>query len=145
VGLERGSLSHMSTTEELFERNNSDSGLENRKYSRGGPLRWPRDALYQKKLKLTSPTSGGRSVGIVRPRTKATEFNFYLINANGNAAVNSLELSTSWEATNCLVTLEFLIIPRNPKAYYRARNCPPPVCTLRQTSQSIRIENAVLK
>jgi hypothetical protein len=27
-----------------------------------------------KKLALTSPTSGGRSVGIVRLRTKATEF-----------------------------------------------------------------------
>jgi hypothetical protein len=29
--------------------------------------------LNQQKLALTSPTSGGRSVGIVRPRTKATE------------------------------------------------------------------------
>jgi hypothetical protein len=27
-------------------------------------------------LALTSPTSGGRSVGIVRLRTKATEFSF---------------------------------------------------------------------
>jgi hypothetical protein len=31
-------------------------------------------ALYPQKLALTSPTSGGRSVGIVRSRTKATEF-----------------------------------------------------------------------
>jgi hypothetical protein len=30
--------------------------------------------LYPQKLALTSPTSGGRSVGIVRLRTKATEF-----------------------------------------------------------------------
>jgi hypothetical protein len=29
--------------------------------------------LYPQKLALTSLTSGGRSVGIVRPRTKATE------------------------------------------------------------------------
>jgi hypothetical protein len=29
--------------------------------------------LYQQKLALTSPTGGGRSVGIVRERTKATE------------------------------------------------------------------------
>jgi hypothetical protein len=29
--------------------------------------------LYLQKLALTSPTSGGRSVGIVRLRTKATE------------------------------------------------------------------------
>jgi len=29
-------------------------------------------------LALTSPTGGGRSVGIVRSRTKATEFSFYV-------------------------------------------------------------------
>ena len=33
--------------------------------------------LYPQKLALTSPTDGGRSVGIVRSRTKATEFRFY--------------------------------------------------------------------
>jgi hypothetical protein len=36
---------------------------------RGDPLRRPRDTLYPQKLALTSPTSGGRSVGIVRLRT----------------------------------------------------------------------------
>jgi hypothetical protein len=30
--------------------------------------------LYPQKLALTSPTSGGRSVGVIRSRTKATEF-----------------------------------------------------------------------
>jgi hypothetical protein len=30
--------------------------------------------LYPQMLALTSPTSGGRSVGIVRSRTQATEF-----------------------------------------------------------------------
>jgi len=30
-------------------------------------------------LALTSPTGGGRSVGIVRSRTKATEFSFSFI------------------------------------------------------------------
>jgi len=34
--------------------------------------------LYPQKLALTSPTGGGRSVGIVRVRTKATEFSFSL-------------------------------------------------------------------
>ena len=34
--------------------------------------------LYPQKLALTSPTGGGRSVGIVRSRTKATEFSFSL-------------------------------------------------------------------
>jgi len=32
--------------------------------------------LYPQKLALTLPTGGGRSVGIVRMRTKATEFSF---------------------------------------------------------------------
>jgi len=31
-------------------------------------------SLYPQKLALTSPTGGGRSVGIVRVRTEATEF-----------------------------------------------------------------------
>jgi hypothetical protein len=35
--------------------------------------------LYPQKLALTSPTGGGRSVGIVRSRTKATEFSFSLV------------------------------------------------------------------
>jgi hypothetical protein len=73
VGLERGPLSLVRTTEELLGRNNSGSGLENREYGRGDPLRWPRDTFYPQKLAITSPTSGGRSVGIVRLLTKATE------------------------------------------------------------------------
>jgi hypothetical protein len=55
------------------------SGLEIREYGRGDPLRWPRDTLYPQKLALTSPTSGGHSVGIVRSRTKATEFVYLLL------------------------------------------------------------------
>ena len=35
--------------------------------------------LYPQKLALTSPTGGGRSVGIVGVRTKATEFIFNYI------------------------------------------------------------------
>jgi len=35
--------------------------------------------LYRQKLALTSPTGGGRSVGIVRSRTKAMEFSFSFI------------------------------------------------------------------
>ena len=34
--------------------------------------------LYPQKLALTSPTGGGRSIGIVRVRTKATEFSLYI-------------------------------------------------------------------
>jgi hypothetical protein len=46
------------------------SKLINRINDRGDLLCWPRDTLYPQKLALTSPTSGGRSVGIVRLRTK---------------------------------------------------------------------------
>jgi hypothetical protein len=37
----------------------------------------PRNTLYWQKLLLTSPTSGGHSVGVVRSRTKVTEFVYY--------------------------------------------------------------------
>jgi hypothetical protein len=73
VGLERGPLSLVSTTEELLERNSCGSGLENREFGRRDPSRLPRDTLYPQKLALTSPTSDDRSVGVVRSRTKATE------------------------------------------------------------------------
>jgi hypothetical protein len=66
VGLERGPLSLVSTTEELLERNSSSSGLENRDYGRRDPSRWLRNTLYPQKLSLTSPTSGDCSFGIVR-------------------------------------------------------------------------------
>jgi hypothetical protein len=62
VGLERGRLNLMSIIEELFERKSSRSGLENREYGRRD------DADHvtpSQKLVLTSPTSGGRSVGIL--------------------------------------------------------------------------------
>jgi hypothetical protein len=76
VGLEWGPLSLVSITEELLGRDSSGSGLENREYGRGDLLRWPRDNLNPQKLVVTSPTSSGRSVGIVRSRTKVTEFVF---------------------------------------------------------------------
>jgi hypothetical protein len=73
MSLERAPLSLMSTIEELLGINNSGSGLESREYGRRGPSGWPRGILYPQKSALTSPTSGGRSVGIVRSRTQATE------------------------------------------------------------------------
>jgi hypothetical protein len=108
VGLERCSLSLVSTVEELHQRKSTCSGLESRDYSLGDSLSWPRDTLYlqkellggrssdsgleirefcrrdplcwsrntlyPQKLALTSPTSDGRSISIVRSRTKDTEF-----------------------------------------------------------------------
>jgi hypothetical protein len=71
---------HASTQgEELLERKSSGYGLEDQEYGRGDPPRWPRDSLYPQKLALTSLTSGGRLVGIVRSRTKAKELICYLL------------------------------------------------------------------
>jgi hypothetical protein len=77
VGLERSPLSLVSTIEELLGRNSSGSCLENLEYDRGDPLPRPRDTLYPQKFGLTSPTSGGRAVGIVHSRSKATVFSFF--------------------------------------------------------------------
>jgi hypothetical protein len=48
-------------------------------YSSRDPSRWPRGTLYSQKLAITSPTSGGRSVGIVCSRTQAMEFSFLVL------------------------------------------------------------------
>jgi hypothetical protein len=81
VGLERGPLSLVSTIEELLERKCNSSDLGNREYGRGDPLRWRRDILCQE-LVLTSPTSGGRSVGTVvgtvRSRSKTKELLLFI-------------------------------------------------------------------
>jgi hypothetical protein len=53
--------------------------LENHEYGLKDPSRWPRAILYPQMLTLTSPTNGGRSVGIVRSRTQATEFSFFSV------------------------------------------------------------------
>jgi hypothetical protein len=71
VGLERGPLSLVRIIEELLEWKSRGPGLETRINGRRDPLRQPRDTLYPQKLALTSPTSDGRSVGIVRLRTKS--------------------------------------------------------------------------
>jgi hypothetical protein len=78
VGLERGPLSLVSTTEELLDKKSGGSCLENREYGRMDPSSWPRGTLYPQKLAMTSPTSGGRSVGVVRSRTQTMEFSFSL-------------------------------------------------------------------
>jgi hypothetical protein len=76
VGLERGPLSLVSTTEELLERKSRGSGLEIREYGRRDPSRCPRGTTYPPNLALTWPTNGGRSVGIVRSRLKTVSYLF---------------------------------------------------------------------
>ena len=53
--------------------------------------------LYPQKLALTSPTGGGRSVGIVRSRTKATEFSLVLVDEVSVLASNSVSLCISYQ------------------------------------------------
>ena len=52
--------------------------------------------LYPQKLALTSPTGGGRSVGIVRSRTKAMEVSFSLVSYHSlcNSSDNVLQCQT---------------------------------------------------
>ena len=48
--------------------------------------------LYPQKLSLNSPTGGGRSVGIVRSRTKATEFFYIYILLSQKDTLHRLEM-----------------------------------------------------
>jgi hypothetical protein len=92
-GLERGPLSLVSTTEELLGRKSSGSGLENQDYDWRDPSRLPRDTLYPQKLAGTSPTNGGRSVGILCSRTQATEFSPY----NSVSHLSFFKVSWGWD------------------------------------------------
>jgi hypothetical protein len=71
VGLERGPLILVRVIKDLLER--KVAALENRKLTAVGIRCTDHAAPYPRKLALTSPTSGDRSVGIVRCRTKAPE------------------------------------------------------------------------
>jgi hypothetical protein len=74
VDMQQGPLSLVSTTEELLGRKSSGFGLQSREYSRRDPSSSPLGTLYPQKLALTSPTRGGRSVGMLCSRSQATEF-----------------------------------------------------------------------
>jgi hypothetical protein len=76
VGLERGPLSLVRTTEELLDRKvaapvykTDNTAVRIRHADHVAPS-------IRKKLAITSPTSGGRSGGIVRSRTQTMEFFF---------------------------------------------------------------------
>jgi hypothetical protein len=92
VGLERGPLSLLSTTEELLGRKPSGFGLGSREYGHGDLSRWPRCTFYPQEFALPSPTSGGRSVGIVRSRTQATECFYVFLNKDARSS----ECSSLW-------------------------------------------------
>jgi hypothetical protein len=81
-----------------------------REYGLRDPTRWSRGTLHPQNLALTSPTSGGHSVGIVRSRTEAMELilvseacchacNGILIRAVGDITV--VVTYVSWCAVVC--------------------------------------------
>jgi hypothetical protein len=90
VGLGRGPLSLMRIIKELLEWKGSGSGQENR-INRSVALT---TTLYPQKLALTSPTSGGRSVDIVRLRTKGDGF-FFIMSFLKHQALDALISNTA--------------------------------------------------
>jgi hypothetical protein len=74
VGLERGPLSLLSTTEELLDRQVAGPVYKTENTSVGIRHAYHVAPSISKKLAITSATSGGRSVGIVRSRTQTMEF-----------------------------------------------------------------------
>jgi hypothetical protein len=66
--------------------------------------------LYPQKLALTSPTSGGRSVGIVRSRAKDTEFslglNLYIVSVSGKLYMSLYDMIImTCSTSHCLETV----------------------------------------
>jgi hypothetical protein len=76
VGLERGPLSLVSTIEELLEKKVA-AAVQKFENTAEGIRPTDHVNLYPQKLSLTLPTSGGRSVGIVRSRIQATKVYFW--------------------------------------------------------------------
>jgi hypothetical protein len=74
VGLERGPLRLVSTTEELLDGKVAVSVQKTENTAVGIRHADHVSLSIRKKLAITSPTSGGRSVGIVRSRTQIMEF-----------------------------------------------------------------------
>ena len=59
--------------------------------------------LYPQKLALTLPTGGGRSVGMVRSRTKATEFSF------SGKIIKEMSVSVA-SGTHCTILSKWLSV-----------------------------------
>jgi hypothetical protein len=76
VGLERGPLSLVSTTEELLDRKVAAPAYKTENTVLGISHADHAAPSIRKKLAITSPTSGG-IVGIVRSRTQTMEFSLF--------------------------------------------------------------------
>jgi len=66
--------------------------------------------LYPQKLALTSPTGGGRSVGMVRSRTKATEFSLVLSPFHGTI-IHDLRVCVCSTGTVQFLCMSLLRLP----------------------------------
>ena len=67
--------------------------------------------LYPQKLALTSPTGGGLSVGIVRSRTKATEFSsisdiIYCLRPH----LHITKVSDGWQLVRVELHIKYIIV-----------------------------------
>ena len=71
--------------------------------------------LYPQKLALTSPTGGGRSVGMVRSRTKATEF----------SETWSLKRREERKLRVCLHQRKLFVATKNIGGTFAPRTSPP--------------------
>jgi hypothetical protein len=74
VDLEQGPLSLVSTTEELLDRKIAAPVLKTENTAVGIRHADHVAPSIRKKLAITSPRSGGRSVGVVRSRTQTMDF-----------------------------------------------------------------------
>jgi hypothetical protein len=78
VGLERGPLSLVGTTEELLDRKVATPVYKTENTAVCICHADHVASSIRKKLAITSPTSSGRSVGIVRSRTQTMEFKYVI-------------------------------------------------------------------
>jgi hypothetical protein len=97
----------VSATEELVERESSGSGVETEIIAVGIRRADYATLLYPQKSALTSPKSCGRSVGLVRSRTQATEF----VLLSPNCALHILKLFDLTSTSNSNV---FRVIQTRP-------------------------------
>jgi hypothetical protein len=100
VCLERGPLSLVSTTEELLDRKVAAHVYKTENTAVGIRHADHWHPLSAKELAFASPTSGGRSVGIVRSRTQSMELFSYMC--------NKLSFFLSFGAPFCVTNLDDL-------------------------------------